>query len=190
MNRNEVNEAIEAADKALHDESFSWIRKSSLYERAYYLGVYTVLESLTDEGNLKKLLLRTLINTIEPRVRDDTFPSTQIGRLYGELRNQVMRFADKSIQCVDEQDVSFDDKLKQLDRLIEERDHFWRYHLRGSQELLRDLQNMSEQFGSPDPPERNLMHHRIWETLERLKEVLRVVALLETDHHRWRSKDT
>lgn len=125
-----------------------------------------------------------------PRSGDDTFASTQIGRLYGELRDQLRQFADKSIRCVDKQDMLFANQFEQLSRLIEERDRFWRHHLRGLQELLRDLQNMSEEFGSPDPAERNRAHHRIWETMETLERLLRVVALLETDHRRWQNKDT
>lgn len=75
MNRDGVNAAIESADKALHDEGLSWIKKSSLLMRAYYLGVYGALESVADERDLKGLLLRTFTATVFPRSGDDTFPS-------------------------------------------------------------------------------------------------------------------
>jgi hypothetical protein len=190
MNKDEVNVAIESAARTLaEDKNFSWISRSAYLERAYYAGLYAGLIAVTDESNLDRLVLRMIAGTMHARSWDDTFAFTQIGRLYRELRGQLQCFSDKMFRCGDNQDALFHDNIEQLNCLIKERDHFWQHHCERSKEFLIELRQIKEELGL-NPPSSEFPNQRIWGMLEELERVLRVVALLETDHQRWRIEDS
>ena len=102
MNEKEVDVAIESAFKTLvEDKNFSWIRNSSILKRAYCLGLYAGLRAVTDESNLRELLLEMVRGTMFARSGEDTFGSTRIGRIYNDLKDQFNQSLEKSGRRLD-----------------------------------------------------------------------------------------
>jgi hypothetical protein len=78
-----------AAEAALADSAFSWIKESALRERAYFMGLYNGLEPLADGNSLSRVGLRAIATTMSPRDGDDPFRASHLGRDYRALVSQV-----------------------------------------------------------------------------------------------------
>jgi hypothetical protein len=87
INPEEAQRAVEAADRAL-DEDYSWIRDSALFERAYLIGVFAVLEALNTpdaKRSLPRDLMERYLRTMHRRDADDSLHGTVFGEWLEEL---------------------------------------------------------------------------------------------------------
>ena len=58
-----VISALAAAESALSDTAFSWIKESAWRERAYFLGLYNGLAPLAEENSRNRLGLHAIART-------------------------------------------------------------------------------------------------------------------------------
>lgn len=172
IQRAEAEAAITAAREALSQNSgFSWIKKSSLVERAYFLGLFSGLGAIAAEDDLNRLGLTTITNTLWCRSGDDTFPSTKIGQAFSLLKRHLHEHPDTS-------DRFMIKDVPNLREVIRENERFFQHHLRAIDDVLSRFPTSSSEPTFPADELRS-EQHRLLETLE---PYLRIVALLETDH--------
>ena len=179
MNRDEVELAIESADKMLTQyNNLSYISHSSYLMRVYYLGLYAGLSAVTDESNLEYLLMHALHSTMFARSGDDLFKSTQIGRLYENIKTQLQQSArNLSRRCDDKQpNSSTDEQFKKLDDLIQEQNHFWHQHFEGSIDILVSLRHTVGGLGSTNTHETECAYNQIMKMMEELERLLRTLS--------------
>ena len=169
----EAKAAVSAAREALsQDSGLSWIKKSSLVERAYFLGLLSGLGGITPEHELSQIGLMTpILETLRCRKGDDTFPYTKIGEAFSSLKGSLQEHPDASsrnlVECI-----------LGLRKAIEDDQQLFQHQLHVIDELLSRFPSDS---GNPTLASRDLRseQHRL---LEAMEPYLRIVALLETDH--------
>ncbi len=184
IKRKDADKAIASARETI-DKEFPWIKKSSLLERVYFIGLYAGLRTLAREDDLKNLVLKTYIDAFGERSGDDSFTTTQIGHVYSSMETEILGMRDDPINTSKKH-------LAALLELVEKLNHRWQHNLRHTEGLLSHLQTIIEKSVVQKPvqtvsrtdrkqykPLREEWH-KLYQELERC---LRVVALLETDHH-------
>jgi hypothetical protein len=128
-----------AAEAALADSAFSWIKESALRERAYFMGLYNGLEPLADGNSLSRVGLRAIATTMSPRDGDDPFRASHLGRDYRALVSQVQSGA---------RPVALGTLKEALHELHKEREGAYEHALR----LLDDLERRAaSSLGGPIP---------------------------------------
>lgn len=168
----EAEAAITAAREALSQNSgFSWIKKSSLVERAYFLGLFSGLGAIAAEDDLNRLGLATLTNTFWCRSGDDTFPTTKIGQAFSLLKGRLHEHPETSDRFMIEDAMN-------LREVVTKEERFLQHHLRAIDDVFSRFPSSSSKPTFTDDELRS-EQHRLLETLE---PYLRIVALLETDH--------
>lgn len=174
-----VETAVLAAKESLiSDLDVKWIRKSSLLERAYYLGLYKGLISISDSHSLNILLFHALMDTVWERTGDNSFDSTMIGKFFQQMKDDFNvaftgeKFATKSTM----------DLISQIHSL----DNQWRSCVSHALDLLNQNIKLADEFNrlvesnSLDQDQ----HHPFLNKLDpiRLEEMLKFISLLETSH--------
>lgn len=184
ISKEQVNLAVAAANDAIKEGAkFAWIKKSALLERAYHCGLYAGLCRISSEDHLKGFFLHALVNTMYARRGDDTFSSTSIGRAYDVLKRYLLR-EHSGFSLLGE---TCDDLLSQIEKL----DELWRSTLNHAKELIGGVKNIQGQstFRSDGATTHQIsdeMQDQTYRLLEGLEHCLRIIALLETDHRRWK----
>jgi hypothetical protein len=172
IQRDEAEAAITAARETLSQNSgFSWIKKSSLVERAYFLGLFSGLGAIAAEDDLNRLGLTTIMNTLWCRGGDDTFPSTKIGQAFSLLKGHFHEHPENSDRFMIE-DVA------NLREVVREDERFLQHHLRAIDDMFSRFPSSSSKPMLTDDELRSEQYR----LLEALEPYLRIVALLETDH--------
>lgn len=166
-----VDLAIAAAQDALANETgLAWVKKSTLMERAYFMGLLFGLSAIADEGYLSKNLFKPIIlGAMYARKADDTFSATTIGRDYEELKEVIYR----------DQTLNFDEIKQLADSLlahIREQDRRWRYLVEEALSRLNHLTN-------------DARDEEIYAIVQDLERCIRQISLLETDHNIWKRLD-
>jgi len=183
----EVDAAIAAALYALDSKSeFAWIKQSSLLERAYHMGLFAGLSGIAKEDHLSNSLVRAIIGTIFPRRADDSFDSTGTGEAFGSLKQHLMQR--------DSNHPALLEALQQFADQIDRQDRDWNTRLRDTRQLLEEIRAVNRitrsdrsAIETAEQRDRQLYEtHRLVETLEGLAHY---IALLETDHRRWKSME-
>ncbi len=168
----EARAAITAAREALSQNSeFSWIQKSCLVERAYFLGLFAGLRAIAAEDDLNQLCLTPIINTLGCRKGDDTFPSTKVGQAFSSLKGALQERPEPS-------NPSMIEYVANLREAIREDERFFQHHLRAIDDMFSRFSSSSEKLTLTNNDLRSEQYH----LLEALEPYLRIVALLETDH--------
>ena len=179
INSNAINEAIEASKNSLKsDLDIAWIRNSALFERAYFLGLYKGLSSISNDESLDKLLLYSLMNTMWERDADDSFNSTQTGKRFQQLKVEFDRAVageelkilslESVLEVVEVNNKRWSDSVDNVRTVIDEM-------LRTSFEFNRVISNKVS-----DPNERNEFYKKM--NPRRLEAMLRLISLIETNH--------
>ncbi len=168
----EAKAAITAAEEALSQNSgFSWIKKSALVERAYFLGLFSGLSAIAADDDLKPFD-SILIKTLRYRKGDDTFPSTKVGQAFSSLRGKLRERPEPS-------NPSMIEYVANLREAIREDERFFQHHLRAIDDMFSRFSSSSEEPTLTNNDLRSEQQHRL---LEALEPYLRIVALLETEH--------
>jgi hypothetical protein len=176
---NAVKAAIEAAKNSLkNDSDIAWIRNSAFLERAYYLGLYKGLSSISDDQSLDVLLLHCLMNTIWERDVDNSFISTQIGKNFEQLKVEF----DKAVSG---KEINLSSAEATIE-LIEVIDKEWRHCVKNAREIIYLILKASAEFNCAIE-KKSLNQNQQYEILEKmnplgLEELLKHIALLETNH--------
>lgn len=153
-----LNGARSALDNA--DSNLAWIKKSSLIERAYFLGLEVGLLAVMSEKDTSKMnIMSDIFKTLSPRSADDTFPSTRIGSVFRGLKNKARSDDDVRFSTND---------LKPLTDAVAEMTSLYRQNRSTVDDILHRFERAS------------LDEQR--ELLIPLEKFLRVISLLETDH--------
>ena len=169
IGKDEVDTALSAASGAIEQEfGLAWVRNSSLFERAYYLGLYWGLKGIAKEEDASGVLLKAILETGWARSGDDTFGSTQTGKAFERLQQQLT--GNKGDQ------PRLQNAIQDFEREIDRRDHDWNSRFRHVRELLKDPREWTIDTKRPEA------HYSV----ERLEPLARYFALLETDHRRWK----
>jgi hypothetical protein len=183
----EVDAAIAAARHALDSKpGFAWIKKSSLLERAYYMGLFNGLRRIAKEEHLSNSLLQPILGTFFPRRADDSFDFTGMGEAFESLKQHLMqRDSDKPALL---------EALQQFADQIDRQDREWNTRLRHTRHLLEEIRAVNRVTRSDRSALETAeqQERRLNETLrliESLEELARYIALLETDHRIWKSLD-
>ncbi len=174
-----VETAVAAAKKSLiSDSDIKWIRNAALLERAYYLGLYKGLISISDSQSLKSILIHTLMNTLWERDGDNSFNSTNIGKSLQQLKDDFniavkgKEFATKSTS----------DLMNQIHSL----DNQWQSCVRRALDLLTENKRTADELNRS--VEKNSLdqdqHYEFLKKLDPLKleEMLKFISLLEISH--------
>ena len=179
IDSNAVKTAIEAAKNSLkNDSDIAWICNSAFLERAYYLGLYKGLSSISDDQSLDKLLLYCLMNTIWERDVDNSFNLTQIGKNFQQLKVEFDKAVSGNEMTLSSAEATIE--------LIEVIDKEWRHCVNNAHEIISTILKTAAEFNYAI--EKKLLNqnqqHEILEKMNplRLKEILKHIALLETNH--------
>jgi hypothetical protein len=174
-----VETAVSAAKTSLiSDSDIKWIRQSALLERAYYLGLYKGLASISDSQSLNILLFHTLMNTAWERGSDNTFNSTNIGKNFQQLKDDFNNAVEGEKLAA----ASTLDLMNQIHSL----DNQWRSCVSHCLDLLNQNKKIADEFNRS--VENNSLdqdqHHEFLNKLEprRLEEMLKFISLLEISH--------
>ncbi|WP_319587945.1 hypothetical protein [uncultured Desulfobulbus sp.] len=187
ISKKQVDAAVASAKEAIRpDADLSWVTRSALMERAYFLGLYAGLRSIANEDDLRGLVLKTITNTMFSRNGDDFFTSTSLGKVFNALQHEIL-YAER--QIVNPESI---DSLRVG---IEEIDHRWKYNVNEAEELTEALRRTIQAstvtgVASPttDREERDF-RHRCCQMLQHLEKCIRFLSLPQTDHRKWRSFD-
>ncbi len=180
IKKDTVDKAITTAQQALSNTpGLTWIRKSALSERAYFLGLYTGLSGIAKEDLLKRLMIDLVLGTTWQREADDTFESTTIGRNYRGLSDAVRR--KESLGS------DFQQMIETLQFDIEQHDRKWHGIIREVQKLMKIIaeaaiaseQDIVESCDDCHEERR----HELWKLVDYLEPLARLIALLDTDHN-------
>lgn len=179
-----VEEALAAADRALDEESgFDWIKKSSLLERAYFAGLFCGLRGIAREEDVGQILFRAISKTMFPRSADDSFLSTRTGALFESLKGELLR---QGADC-----SALSEAIHKLAEEVHELDRDWNSRRRHIQAMLEGLAT-ANRISLPDARTQDSAEQRdrqgcdTYRLLEELEKFARYIALLQTDHRRWR----
>lgn len=176
-----VEIAINAARDALSkDRDSEWIGKSSLTERAYYMGLLSGLSAIAQEDVPSKRLAPILMKTLFPRAADDTFPSTSLGQSFAGLEHSL-----RSIVETGELDLPAMEAVEIRTRQLDQK---WRNCHQVALKLLTNIRSEISGFRPPikeDEADKVRASHdlqRVHMQLEELGITLRFLSLLETHH--------
>ena len=174
-----VESAVSAAkDSLISDSDVKWIRNSALLERAYYLGLYKGLISISDSHSLNILLFHALMNTVWERAGDNSFDSTMIGKLFQQMKDDF-NVAINGEKFATESTVDLMNQIHSLDNQ-------WRSCVSHALDLLNQNKKLADEFNRS--VESNSLdqdqHHPFLNKLDpmRIDEMLKFISLLETSH--------
>lgn len=179
-----VDAAIAAAREALaSDSGLDWIKMSALLERAYFWGVFSALSAIAtkeSEESLRRLVLETMVKTLNGRKADDSFDSTPTGKAFATLERHLMRHESNQPDPW-EAIKQFADHMDRLDRC-------WSSGIRHARELLEKLRMLSAEAwpekGEPETAEFRDRQRIIHDFIKSLDKIARFIALIETDRQR------
>jgi hypothetical protein len=187
-----ATEAVDAlsasVSKALEDD-FPWITKSAMLERAYFLGVFACLREIAKEDDLKGFLLKGWADTANSRAFDNTFSSTRMGKAFDTLDRYVNAQTRKQAALESGAEaVSVTEALEELMRGAEWHEDLICQARAKIEELTVRIGESIRRRRSPEPAD-SANHQAVEQQLGVLRELehwVRIVALLETDHNRWK----
>lgn len=169
-----------AADSLANNPNLAWIRKSSLVQRAYFLGLFEGLTAIAEEDSTGNKLAESLIGSIWSRSADDTFPSTQLGQDFTALKERLGRIDNASSFDRPTIDKVITD-IKSLNREFRSCVEAARA-LIGEIELeIAGLKPRIDNVARDRKGEHEVLH-RIHDRMYYLEEMMRFMALLETHH--------
>ena len=178
----DVDAALKAARHDLDSMSgLAWIKQSSRLERAYYLGLFTGLSGIAKAEDVSHILVRAIAGTFSARPADDTFDSTPTGQAFKSLAHQLLQ-PDSS------QDVVLE-AFQQLAEHVDRQDHAWNSRAREARQSLDDLRAVTQVAWSDrsavESAERERQRSETYRLIGKLEDLVRYIALVETDHRRW-----
>lgn len=171
----------------LLDDDASWIKSSALLERAFYLGVLAGLRGLANEQSLAWLLTERLAKTAFGREFDNTFASTVMGNALATVNRSLHELASRgSTPRITRAAVN--DALRVIESATAH--HAEEVMDAGHQiqvlaDRMRDAIELLASLQPDDPRYRGAMDEQFG-ILRELERWTRIVALLETDHNRWK----
>ena len=181
-----VDSSIASARQTLKDD-LPWIAKSAILERVYFAGVFAGLREIADEDDLKGLVLRNWADTAFKRSFDDTFASTNMGEAFNTLVDCLReREADGIPANRDTESVS-----GVMQRLVHAADAHAnqimqkRHDIHDLLDKLQDNIVRCTSLKLDDPDYRQVVGQQR-DILQGLEYCVRIVALLETEHDRWK----
>jgi hypothetical protein len=187
INSNAINEAIEASKNSLKsDLDIAWIRNSALFERAYFLGLYKGLSSISNDESLDKLLLYCLMNTMWERDADDSFNSTQTGKNFQQLKVEF----DRAVSGEELKILSLESVLE----VVEVNNKRWSDSVDNVRTVIDEMLRTSFEFNRgiskkvSDPNDRNEFYKKM--NPRRLEAMLRLISLIETNHKLQKNQDS
>ena len=176
-----VETAVSAASDSLaNNPNLAWIRKSALFERAYFLGLSEGLTAIAEEDAIGNRLLLALIGCIWSKSADDTFPSTQLGRDFAALEARLRGI---------ETGISWD--RHSIDSVLADIRHLdceWRSCVEASVTLLGKIESAAVGLkhpigeGASGREGESEELYRISCCMSDLDKMMRYMALLETHH--------
>jgi hypothetical protein len=158
-------------------ERYKWIEGSALTARAYWIGATETLRLTdTDEGQ-KNQVENKILDTLFSRHADNSFPKTNLGILFFELKKCVEGQKDMSshIKEITEQ---LQDQLIAINNQFDE--YLNRAKTLNHEMNRRDWSDITTLEG--DRKSSQLLWERQHRILESLKECLEYLALLQTRH--------
>lgn len=177
----DVKTAINAARDALMKNSdLAWVRKSSLVERAYFMGLLNGLSAIANDDVTGKLMVQILAGTIFSRAADDTFPSTQLGQDFAALKVGL-----QSLRTGNGLDPSVIEKVVSDINLL---DREWNGCVKSARSLLADIQSMASELRPRsngdvlDAERAHEEHSQIERRVFAVNDMVRFIALLKTHH--------
>jgi len=176
-----VGKAVDSAEHELaKNPDMSWITKSALTERAYYVGLFNGLSGIADEELINGHIVKLVMGTMWQREADDTFPSTKIGQNYQKLMNKI-----NSRQPVDDE---FKQVLKSLEHYIESNNRKWQGVMREVQGLMERVSDIVVALENNTVVAASNHDYKNWYELRELflghlGTLARQVALIEIDHN-------
>ena len=82
-----------AAEAGLEEEDYTWIKRSALTERAYFLGLRNGLSAITAKSRVSRLVFRALVKTLHLRAGDDTFAAGPLASACAALGRDLEAFS-------------------------------------------------------------------------------------------------
>ncbi len=169
-----------AADSLANDPDISWVRKSSIFQRAYFLGLLEGLASIAEEDAIGKRFVPLLIGTLRSKSADDTFSSAQLGQDFTALKTSL-----REIETGSNWDRhSIDEVNADIDSL----DRRFRSCVKHAGTLIGEI---ALEIAGLEPPINSVardregeyeVRSRIHDRMSQLEEMMRFIALLETHH--------
>jgi hypothetical protein len=178
--------SIASARKTLKDD-LPWIANSAILERVYFAGVFASLREIADEDDLKGLMLQNWADTAFNRSFDDTFASTNMGDAFNTLVGILKEREAEGIPA-NRHTESIAGVMQRLAHAAEAHANQIMQTRHDIHDLLDKLQDNIVRCTSlrlDDPDYRQVIgqqHH----ILQELEYCVRNVALLETEHNRWK----
>jgi hypothetical protein len=170
-----------AADSLANDPDIAWVRKSSLVQRAYFLGLIKGLDAIAEDDAIgKKWPVEIFMSTLWRTSADDTFPSTQLGQDFTALEKGL-----REIRTKGNWDRSAIDKVFADIRYLDQR---WRSCVESALTLLGKIESAPAGFklpigegpGGREGESEELI--RIQDCMYGLDKMMRFMSLLETHH--------
>lgn len=183
----EESEAQVVSAVRLLDDDASWIKGSALLERAFYLGVIAGLRGLANEQSLAWLLTERLAKTAFGRKFDNTFPSTVMGNALATVDRSLHELASRG-NPPHVTSTAVNDALRVIERATA---HHAKevmnagHRIQVLADCMRDAMALSASL-QPDDPRYGRAMDEQFGILRELEHWTRIVALLETDHNRWK----
>jgi hypothetical protein len=157
--------------KTLEDEGLSWIVKSSLTERAYWIGAQRAAKLLGASKKTGAGFIKPILKTSHHRSADDTFPFTRLGRILADLV--------KAIQCEHKSPEAMHGHVDSLNVTLEDLASAWQRELRDSKGLIQDFLRLIEVVREARTPDSK---RELLTSVNTLNQPLRRLSLLETSH--------
>lgn len=181
IDKNDVEKTFDTARHALSNRSeLAWIGKSSLSERAYFMGIFIGLSGIVEEDHLLgEPFVRAMTYTLSHKhSADNTFASTTIGHNYQRLTEELLH---------QEQPLNRDleQMIEELQHVIDRCNDKWQsiiHEVRTRIEKIIEIASESKE--DPVKPTENHLENRRYELhqfLHNLEPHVRRIALLETD---------
>jgi hypothetical protein len=151
-----------------------------LITRAYYLGLYTGLSAIADDGEvtdfIDRKVLVLLAETYFKRSGDDSFQSTPLGETFNELREEIRRLASTEDTTLDHARELVGPKLDFLMKQIRSIEHLT---IEARRYLQSGLEALATELRVEDKESDLRKYQRLLDSLE---DPVRDLALFQTDH--------
>lgn len=177
----DVQSTINAArDALMNNPDVAWVSKSSLVERAYFMGLLNGLSAIANDDVTGRLMVPILSGTLFSRAADDTFPLTQLGQDFAALKVGL-----QSLRTGNGLDPSVIEKVVSDINLL---DREWNGCVKSARSLLADIQTLASEFRPRsegdvlDAERAHEEHSQIERRIFSVNEMLRFIALLKTHH--------
>lgn len=168
---------LDSLETQLAREQYKWIKRSGLTERAFWIGALEALSLFhIAESQLNSISMK-LVDTLWRRSGDDSFPSTNLGRLFLDLEQHVVNRETASMtftQTTGKISDELETLRQQFSACLEDARRF------NHDVAIIMRSNISNQNSGIEPSE--MQKEEVSRILGKLKERLLYLSLLQTHH--------